>query len=249
MRRALVLFSTLMATTGLLSAQEDPTTNKDLIRMIMERAAQEPAAHMVSAAGCDCETSVVGSPILMGAGASSIAAKAALDSRLPSLPATAPVSTPATFSDPTSVTFFGGYSYGRSDGDINWNGFITAASFHMTDWLAVAADVSGHFADLGGILDVSWFNFSAGPQIIQRTGRVRGFAHVLFGVGRVDAAFLGQNLGNETGFSTVFGGGVDIGLSERFALRVFQGDLVRLWDINGVDANLGRISFGVVGRF
>ena len=157
-----------------------------------------------------------------------------------------------TFFEPTKVTVFGGYSYGRSEGDLgdfNWNGFNVAVSGHVTDWLAITGDVSGHFTEIGGLLDLSWYNFSAGPQFIRRTGRIRGFGHALFGVSLVDAGLLGFDIGNETGFSTVIGGGVDVGITERFAVRVFQGDWLRIWDVSGQDLNLGRLSFGVVGRF
>ncbi len=50
----------------------------------------------------------------------------------------------------------------------------------------------------------------------------------------------------------LIGGGLDVGVSEHMAFRVFQSDWVRHFDqvgFPGKDFYMIRLSFGVVGRF
>ncbi|HSR51111.1 MAG TPA: outer membrane beta-barrel protein [Acidobacteriota bacterium] len=241
------LFLLLAVTlTGFVSAQEKPLTNEDIIQMLKSGVSEDIIIEKIAVSGCDCEKSAFDIMILNGAGASPRLVKFIINAEAPQA-AAAPV---AAAPEPTKVTLFGGYSYGRSEGDLggfNWNGFNGAVTGHLTDWLAITGDVSGHYTDLS-VLDVSVYSFAIGPEFTRRTGRVRGFGHVLFGASRISAGLLGVGVG-ETGFSTVIGGGVDVGVSEHFAIRVFQSDWLRIWDIGGDDFNLGRFSFGVVGRF
>lgn len=75
------------------------------------------------------------------------------------------------------------------------------------------------------------YDFMVGPQIKFRgTSRLEPFAKALFGVSKLknQSRFLSNNTeidrieDNFTAFSVSLGGGVDVSLSRRFAVRLFQ---------------------------
>jgi len=61
--------------------------------------------------------------------------------------------------------------------------------------------------------------------------KISGFAHALFGGTMVDKGFLliaGGIPEDTTSFTMAFGGGIDVGVSDAIAVRVFQVDYVRM---------------------
>ncbi len=81
-----------------------------------------------------------------------------------------------------------------------------------------------------------------GPQISQRAGRLTHFAHALFGIYQTKG-------GNPvTDFAMAFGGGVDLSLSQRWAVRAIDVDFLR--EKRAVPwQNHVRIQTGIVFRF
>jgi len=137
---------------------------------------------------------------------------------------------------------FGGFQYTR-DLTIDDNTFGWAVDFegNLNEWLSIIGDVSGGYGDVFNI-GVSTYSFTAGPQFSIRGDPVRGFFRVLVGGAR--SSILGLS---NTEMIAAVGGGVDLGISDRIAFRVFQVDYVHT--ITGVSADALRIAAGPVFRF
>jgi hypothetical protein len=93
-----------------------------------------------------------------------------------------------------------------------------------------------------------------GPQFVLRRPRVNVFAHTLFGLTNTHLGGCGfggpctVHRQNRTNFALGFGGGVDLNLSRRFAVRLVQTDFIPA-RLAGQWENNFRISTGVVLRF
>ena len=177
----------------------------------------------------------------------------------------------------TRATIFGGYSYLRnaSNGFGGWEG---QGTFNFNRYLGVTADVSGasltpfSFSVLG--VSASTYqhvnNYLFGPTVTADFGRSAVFAHALFGEARsslgagVGIPIIGgisTGLTSASAFVMAFGGGIDIGLTRRLAIRAVQVDYIRSQFsatdalTTGLSSSLGnrqnsfRYSTGVVFRF
>lgn len=137
---------------------------------------------------------------------------------------------------------FAGFGYARVlDVDANLFGWDLAFEGNLNEWFSIAGDISGGYGDVFGI-GVNAHTFSVGPQFSVRSGSGRGFFRVLVGGTRSSA--LGFS---STEFSLLAGGGIDLGISERIAFRVFQVDYLRVRIDQG--SNNFRIAGGPVFRF
>jgi len=256
-------------------AQDAPITNREIIALLKEGFSEDLILHKIQTSGCKCRTAAMDIMTLKGSGASETLIKGMISQthrtatspvrpRSPQIPQIPQIPNSELEPKPTVATLFGGYTYGYTEGEsggsLNWNGWNVATSFAITDWLSIAGDVSGHYNDPGAVFagfNNSIYTFAAGPQFSTwgRTRKVRGFAHVMVGGGRqkVGVLLFGQEIGVGTDVHPVLliGGGLDVGVSEHMAVRVFQSDWVRHFgqvvSSNGFD--MFRLSFGVVGRF
>jgi hypothetical protein len=90
-----------------------------------------------------------------------------------------------------------------------------------------------------------------GPQLTIRTSKANGFAHALVGVTNarlVESDSFGTiDLVRKTNLARGFGGGVDLNVSPRLAVRLFQADYVPT-RLHGKWQNDFRVSVGVVFR-
>ena len=157
---------------------------------------------------------------------------------------------PAIAQNTPKVEIFGGYSW--AGGNFHgWNGSVTG---NISKSFGLVADSSGHYGSEqdGPILvseDAHSFHF--GPRFSHRGKRLTPFAYALFGVTRFhqSATISGQRLSEaDTGFSSVLGGGLDVKINDRVAIRAFQLDYFRP-NFFGEAHNRGRLAFGVVLRF
>jgi len=254
-------------------AQDAPITNREIIALLKEGISEDLILHKIQTSGCKCRTAAMDIMVLKGSGASETLIRGIISQthRTATLPARSqsPRIPNAELEEPkpTVATLFGGYAYGytesESGGGGNWNGWNVATSVAVTDWLSIAGDVSGHYHNAGVLfvgVDDSIYTFAAGPQFSTwgRTRKVRGFGHVMVGGGRqkVGVLLFGQEIAFETDVHPVLliGGGLDVGVSEHMAVRVFQTDWVRHFgqvvSATGQDHfDMFRLSFGVVGRF
>lgn len=179
--------------------------------------------------------------------------------------------------DAPKAEIFGGYSYLRN-GSNNFNGWEAQATVGAGRFFGVTADFSGHYRTAASIgaggfavsADQRLYNFLFGPTVTARFGKHGIFGHALFGGAHssLGAGFRIPVIGgfttgvnSATAFAMAFGGGLDIGLSDRFAIRPAQVDYLYT-HFNSVDAlttgfalsttshqNSFRYSAGIVIRF
>jgi opacity protein-like surface antigen len=143
---------------------------------------------------------------------------------------------------------FGGYSYTK-EGEESLHGGEASLALRLTRWIAVEADVSAHYGSELGISTSRLF-FLGGPRFAYRSRSVTVFTHYLAGGVRSRAGItvLGVDITeNRTNFAVAFGGGVDVRLSDRWAIRA-QADYA-LIRADGSTEKEPRFSAGAVYRF
>ena len=151
--------------------------------------------------------------------------------------------------DEHKVEFFGGYSYLNTDLEEpdapldrfdNLDGFNVSVTRYFTKRLGVTGDFSAYFRSRteelpGGTIRFRSrsFNYLGGPQVRLTNGtRVTPFLHALAGVANNRFAYRATAAGastpaadvsvSVTDFSLALGGGLDVRINKRVALRVFQ---------------------------
>jgi hypothetical protein len=152
---------------------------------------------------------------------------------------------PAAAQDIPRVQVFGGYSYTRFDSrsfgfsdQSGLNGYNFSPAFNLIRGFGVAAELSGQYGSKVNLRDLA-----VGPQFLYPRGKTLFFAHVLIGKAR---SFVRVGNGEEdTAQAVALGGGMDLDISTRFALRVFQIDYLRTTLFQDKQNNL-RFSTGVV---
>ena len=150
--------------------------------------------------------------------------------------------------DISKAEVFGGYSWAGG----NFHGWNSSVTGNVTKRLGIVADFSGHYgSELAG-LDC-WSNRM---RIQLYSGRDTPFVerdlpllsmHCV-GVTRFhqSATISGQRLSeSDSGFSSALGGGLDVRVNDRVAIRAFQIDYFRP-NFFGEAHNRGRLAFGIV---
>lgn len=143
-------------------------------------------------------------------------------------------STPVVSLDPT--TFF---PTSARNSFMGWQG---SANYNLTHHLAIVGDFGGQYKSVTSVA-AHQYQFLFGPRIIFRGSRVTPFLHALFGEMRSPFAVVPSTtvLGITTpaatvsgsGFGMGLGGGLDINVSDRLALRVPQFDWMLMHVSNG----------------
>lgn len=147
------------------------------------------------------------------------------------------------------VEVFGGYSYAGG----NFHGWNASVTGNVSRWFGVTADFSGYYGGASGPNfeeRQSVHTYMVGPKISLRRKRMTPFAYALFGGLRISstATEFGQQFSaSDTGSSIALGGGLDVRVNDRIAVRAFQIDYLRANLFNEVSSR-GRLSFGVVLR-
>lgn len=152
---------------------------------------------------------------------------------------------------------FVGYSYGSADlnhnNRSNLNGWEGSLEGKVLPWVGIVADFNGlygtnNFPSSSQIfhVDAREHNFLFGPRVSVSIGKLRPFAHALFGAGHVSVSTLGYSA-SDTAFATALGGGLDYRLIHGLAWR-FQGDYLQT-RFFGNTQNNGRFSTGIVLNF
>ena len=154
---------------------------------------------------------------------------------------------PAMAQEVPKAELFGGYSWAGG----NFHGWNASVTGNITKRFGVVADFSGHYgSELDGSLTVQEdaHSFLFGPRFTFRSKRLSPFVYALFGATRFheSATVAGQKLSDsDTGFSSALGGGLDVKVNNRVAIRAFQLDYFRP-NFFGESHNRGRLAFGVV---
>lgn len=148
------------------------------------------------------------------------------------------------------------------------NGWNLSAAVNPSRWFSVVGDFGGYYNSptqstlfkpancvlcTGGVSATvhNIYTFTGGPQISTGEDNVTVFGHILFG-GAHTRADLVSNVTpsasiSATSFALILGGGVDIGFSRRFALRI-QPDYFTTSILDRRRNNV-RVSAGIVFRF
>ncbi|HEV8138950.1 MAG TPA: outer membrane beta-barrel protein [Pyrinomonadaceae bacterium] len=154
---------------------------------------------------------------------------------------------PAMAQQVPKAEVFGGYSWAGG----NFHGWNASVTGNITRRLGVVADFSGHYgSELDGSVRIKKdaHSFLFGPRFSFRGKRLTPFVYALFGATRFheSAIISGQKLSDsDTGFSSALGGGLDIKLNDRVAVRALQLDYFRP-NFFGEAHNRGRLAVGVV---
>ena len=121
---------------------------------------------------------------------------------------------------------FGGFSLLNTDLSGVWNerysfyGFQASGVFNLDEFFGVEADFGGQYKSEGGET-VHFYEYMFGPRFAVRREKASFFVHALFG---------GMNLGvsgdSVSGFALGIGGGVDLNVNDRFAVRIVQFDWI-----------------------
>lgn len=140
----------------------------------------------------------------------------------------------------------------------NLNGWEGSAQFNINKWLGAVADFSGNYGTpievpaVPGSITGNTYNYLFGPQINVRGQKIKGFAHVLFGVNHFalnDSPALAFTGGSDNAFAMALGGGIDFKAYKTIYIRPAQFDYIMSQHDLGL--NLGhqnnwRFSAGVV---
>ena len=145
---------------------------------------------------------------------------------------------------------------GVSD-DFGLNGGFVSAGYHFNRLLAVVAEGRGgtasHISSPVG-QDLTLTTYLAGPRVTFERHRVVPFGQVLFGAGHGSNSYFPTATSfttSATSFAYAAGGGVDINLTHRFAVRAVQAEFLHTGFANG-SSNTQRqlaIGAGIVLKF
>lgn len=164
------------------------------------------------------------------------------------------VAAPALAQDTPQVEVSGGYTYFRAGrgASINMSGWYGSGIVNLNDWIGIEADASGVYEGRPGV-SFNLHSVAGGPRFTYRKEeRTAPFLHVLFGVTRANEDFnvlIGSTVVEPTTtFTTIIGGGMDVKINDRWAVRAGQLDWVITKFQNTRQSNF-RFSTGIVFRF
>jgi hypothetical protein len=153
---------------------------------------------------------------------------------------------------------FVGYSYGSADLNhndrSNLNGWEGSLEGKFLPWVGIVADFNGLYGSNNFPsssqqifnVDAREYNYLFGPRVSVSIGKIRPFAHALFGAGHVSVSGSGYSA-SDTAFAEALGGGLDYKLVPLISWR-FQGDYLQT-RFFGNTQNNGRFSTGIVLNF
>ena len=161
-----------------------------------------------------------------------------------------------------AVEISGSYSYlhtnliGPGGCCFGVNGGAGAVAFHVNRWFGVAGEIAA--ADAGDLRgsgrSLVLTTYAVGPRLSWRSAsHFTPFAEGLIGGGHASGTiYTGSGgLGSNSAFVALVGGGIDVRLSHRVAIRAFQADYVFSKFLNGSNnrQNNLRLGAGIVFRF
>lgn len=145
---------------------------------------------------------------------------------------------------------FTGYSVARSAGDVlkGWNGSLFIST---NNGVGIVADVSRHSISSDVIAPIVSHvtAYRIGPKVAWRTrSGINPFVQATFGMARLNVAVGDDQIFKATvarnGLATSAGGGVDVRISTKVSVRVFQLEH-SVWKFAGKPLGSMRASFGL----
>lgn len=156
----------------------------------------------------------------------------------------------ATAQQTPKVEVFGGYSNleaNLSSSSFNLNGADFSVTENVTLWFGGALDFSSHFGTEAGF-KVDTETLTYGPVFAYRKHpSVVPFSHVLLGAVRGSSDYLDISK-PAVHFALAAGGGIDVKLTDRVALRLIQADYL-MTRFSAMRQDNIRLSAGIVLRF
>lgn len=150
----------------------------------------------------------------------------------------------------SKVEVFGGYSLLRAESS-NFNGWKAVVSANVNSWFAVAADFDGHyFSEMTpeGKLKKGEHSITFGPHFsLRNKSWVIPFAYTTAGVAW-EKTKLGTESETEAGFAFEAGGGLDLELTKKVSLRLFDIGM-SVTNIGGHTSTKPKFSTGLVFSF
>ena len=140
---------------------------------------------------------------------------------------------------------FGGFSIssiaaGSPSTRTSFYGWQASANGNLHRRLGIVGDFGGQYKTVAGV-GISNYQYLFGPQISMRHEKVTPFVHALFGANRTSA--LGAS---STNLGLGMGGGLDLNISDRLALRIPQFDWTPIHAGGVWTTNVVRIGIGLV---
>jgi opacity protein-like surface antigen len=159
--------------------------------------------------------------------------------------------------DAPKAEVFGGYQYLRANtgqsgiSSLNLNGWNASLSGYFNRYFGIAADFSGAYGSptfLGVGVDTTVYTYMFGPVVrMTNNSKFTPFAHALFGAGHIKGEVLGVSA-SDNAFSWAAGGGLDVNLNSKIAIRVAQADFLQT-KFGSDNQNNFRYSAGIVFKF
>ncbi|MFY9674754.1 MAG: hypothetical protein WAK13_09890 [Terriglobales bacterium] len=165
---------------------------------------------------------------------------------------------------------FGGYQYlhigGVSGSNPNpwlingegFNGWNVAATANLTRYFGIEGNFGGAYNTINNV-DLKVYHYAGGPVVFAHVGRLKPFAHVLFGGIHLGASVPPGISASTNGYTIMAGGGIDAKVNRLLAIRVGEVDWLYYnlgsttangESIPGVSgSNNVRFSTGIVLRF
>ncbi len=136
--------------------------------------------------------------------------------------------------DTPAAEILGGYSYVRLNGvgpeqnaNVNLNGWNASMAFNANGWIGFVADFGGAYSTVMELdAKLKHYSYLLGPRISVRKENLTPFAQALFGAAQFKAYDVDNNepYVKDIDFAMALGGGLDINVSDRFAVRPAQVD-------------------------
>ena len=156
----------------------------------------------------------------------------------------------------------GGYNYIKANAPpsgcecFGMNGAYVSANYNLKNWLGVTGQFTyGHASDISALgQNLTLTTYLFGPKIQIQRNRIVPFGQVLFGEAHGSDSYFPTGTTYTTsagGFAWSAGGGVDINLTQRFAVRVPEVQYLRTSFPNNAsnEQNQLMISAGLVVKF
>lgn len=131
----------------------------------------------------------------------------------------------------------------------NLNGGYASVGVKYKYWLSFAGDVTGTRASRIGTLgqNLTLLTYTAGPRVTFRRKHTVPFAEATFGAAHgSDSYFPTGNsyTTSATSFALTAGGGLDLELNHRFAIRAIQAEYLHTGFHNGVNTSQNQLMLG-----
>lgn len=129
------------------------------------------------------------------------------------------------------------------------NGGYASGAFHVTHWLSLAGEFTGGHANNISFLgqDLTLTTFVAGPRVSYPGHRLVPFGQALFGGAHGSDSYFPTGTSSSSSassFAISTGGGLDVNLTHRFAVRALEVQYLRTSFPNGVNGEQNHLMTG-----